>query len=62
MKKDDIINLAKTAEQINAQPVIVVMKGRPKIPLIAHAIKKHVIIMSGEAIKLLAKKINYPHW
>ena len=62
LKKEDIDNIEKAAKKIGGIPLIIVARGDPKIPLIAYAVKKRVIIMSGEALRLLAKKIGLPHW
>ena len=62
LKEEDLESLKEASRKINASPLIIVAKGEPRIPLITKAIRKEIIILSGEAIKLLAKKVNFPHW
>ena len=62
LNKTDIDNIAQIANMARGTGVIIVEKGTPKIPIITYAVKRNIVIMSGEAIRLLAKKINMPHW
>ncbi len=58
----DIDNILEVAHDLGGIPIIIIEKGEPKIPLIAYAAKRGVILMSGEALRLIAKKIKFAHW
>ena len=62
LRKEDIDGVLEIAHSINGIAIIIVEAGEPKIPLLIHAVKKGVIIMSGEALRLLARKIKFTHW
>ena len=62
LNKTDINRISRIARRINGQGLIIIEKGKPKLPLITHAVRNSIVIMSGEAIRLLAKKIKFPHW
>ena len=65
INKKIIEKLVKTKNRLKGNYSCIIIVNEPtgfKTTILAEAIKNNVIILTGEALKLLAKKINFPHW
>ena len=65
LNKRDIRELENATKSIGkgAKGMFIIVEPKGiSYPLVAYAVKKNLIILTGEALRLLAKKVNFPHW
>jgi|GEM_PF-3568713 len=68
LSPDEITKLAKKLKAIQTKTkkktigIIALLEGEAKYTAISQAIRNGIIIMSPKAIRILAKKLDYPHW
>ena len=65
VSKEDIKELRNTVNKIRGKTVGILVIIEPTgiaLPVITEAIRNNIIILTGEGLRILAKKINFPHW
>lgn len=66
--KEEVESLQKTVSQLKrkiqgpVRGILAILEGEPTKLAIAEAIKHDIVILSPKAIRILAKKLDYPHW
>jgi len=65
VSKEDIKELRNTVNKIKEKTIGILVIIEPTgiaLPVITEAIRNNIIILTGEGLRILAKKINFPHW
>lgn len=63
--KEYLIELWKKIKGIKRRILALIIIIEPKgitLPVITEAIRRNIILLTGEGLRLLAKKVNFPHW
>jgi len=63
--KENIIELWKRIQGIKRKVLTLLIIIEPEgitLPAITEAIRRNIIILTGEGLRILAKKVNFPHW
>jgi len=63
--KEDLIELWRKIKGIKRRILALIIIIEPKgitLPVITEAIRRNIILLTGEGLRLLAKKVNFPYW